>query len=109
MKIIKISLKLGKIFILVGVNFTVQYSLALASIDLPPSLRPKQLIAQNLSYEQALNAKVQAVTVIINGQNPGSGVVIGQQGNTYFVLTAKHVVAARMNMKLSLPTVNLIF
>jgi Tfp pilus assembly protein PilF len=33
-------------------------------------------------------------TVLISGQNPGSGVIIGRSGNTYFVLTAKHVVAS---------------
>jgi tetratricopeptide (TPR) repeat protein/S1-C subfamily serine protease len=31
-------------------------------------------------------------TVMIEGQNPGSGVIIGRTGNTYYVLTAKHVV-----------------
>ncbi len=36
----------------------------------------------------------QQVTVVINGQNPGSGVIIGRQGNTYTVLTANHVVAS---------------
>jgi tetratricopeptide (TPR) repeat protein len=32
-------------------------------------------------------------TVVIDGQNPGSGVIIGRKGNTYTVLTARHVVA----------------
>lgn len=32
-------------------------------------------------------------TVLINGINPGSGTIISQEGNTYYVLTAKHVVA----------------
>jgi tetratricopeptide (TPR) repeat protein len=31
-------------------------------------------------------------TVRIDGQNPGSGVIIARSGNTYYVLTAKHVV-----------------
>jgi S1-C subfamily serine protease len=31
-------------------------------------------------------------TVMIEGQNSGSGVIIGRTGNTYYVLTAKHVV-----------------
>jgi tetratricopeptide (TPR) repeat protein len=33
------------------------------------------------------------ITVLIEGQNPGSGVLIKREGNTYTVLTAKHVVA----------------
>ncbi|QUY44040.1 DUF2808 domain-containing protein [Acaryochloris marina] len=31
-------------------------------------------------------------TILVDGQNPGSGVIIGKQGNSYFVLTAEHVV-----------------
>lgn len=46
----------------------------------------------------ALNAyeieqKSAQFTVLINGINPGSGVIISQEGNTYYVLTAKHIVA----------------
>lgn len=33
------------------------------------------------------------ITVLIDGQNPGSGVIIAQSNNIYYVLTAKHVVA----------------
>jgi tetratricopeptide (TPR) repeat protein len=32
------------------------------------------------------------VTVQIEGQNPGSGVIVAKQGQTYYVLTAAHVV-----------------
>jgi tetratricopeptide (TPR) repeat protein len=35
----------------------------------------------------------QEVTVLIDGLNPGSGVLVAQEGNTYWVLTAGHVVA----------------
>jgi serine protease Do len=31
-------------------------------------------------------------TVLINGQNSGSGVIISRNGNTYYLLTAKHVI-----------------
>ena len=33
-----------------------------------------------------------SITVRIESKNPGSGVIIKQQGNTYTVLTAAHVV-----------------
>jgi tetratricopeptide (TPR) repeat protein len=39
-------------------------------------------------------------TVLINGQNPGSGVIIGRSGTTYFVLTARHVVATKDEYKI---------
>jgi tetratricopeptide (TPR) repeat protein len=35
----------------------------------------------------------QTFAVRIDGQNPGSGFIVARDGNTYFVLTAKHVVA----------------
>ena len=53
--------------------------------------KQNKLIAQFAPPEVAQEAK--DVTVIINGQNPGSGVIIAKKENTYFVLTAKHVVA----------------
>jgi S1-C subfamily serine protease len=36
---------------------------------------------------------IRPTTVKIDGQNPGSGVIIRREGNTYTVLTARHVVA----------------
>ncbi|MEL6136234.1 MAG: DUF2808 domain-containing protein [Cyanobacteria bacterium J06626_23] len=40
-----------------------------------------------------VNRIAEAATVRIEGQNPGSGVIFQKQGDTYFLLTAKHVVA----------------
>lgn len=56
------------------------------------------IVATPLQSAQALNATevgtiAEAVTVRIDGQNPGSGVIIKRQGNVYTVLTAAHVVA----------------
>ncbi|MGB7440613.1 MAG: serine protease [Coleofasciculaceae cyanobacterium] len=42
--------------------------------------------------QQAIANIAQEVTVIIDGQNPGSGVIIDKEGNSYSVLTAQHVV-----------------
>jgi len=54
-------------------------------------VQPQVAVSQTLD-EQAIASVAKEVTVIINGQNPGSGVLIAKQGNTYYVLTAKHVV-----------------
>ncbi|WP_299411617.1 serine protease [Acaryochloris sp. IP29b_bin.148] len=48
--------------------------------------------SQALSPEQVSGIAKQ-VTVLIEGQNPGSGVIIKRDGSTYTVLTAFHVVA----------------
>ncbi|MEB3232721.1 MAG: serine protease [Leptolyngbyaceae bacterium] len=39
-----------------------------------------------------VNDIAREVTVLVNGGVPGSGVLIAQDGDTYYVLTAKHVV-----------------
>lgn len=49
-------------------------------------------IAIALAPEQ-INQIAKEITVLIDGQYPGSGVIVARQGNTYYVLTAAHVVA----------------
>ena len=39
-----------------------------------------------------VNQIAKETTVLVNGQSPGSGILINNQGDTYYVLTAKHVV-----------------
>ncbi|MDJ0903862.1 MAG: hypothetical protein QNJ55_34250 [Xenococcus sp. MO_188.B8] len=39
-----------------------------------------------------VNEIAKETTVLVNGQYPGSGILFEQQGDTYYVLTAKHVV-----------------
>lgn len=56
------------------------------------------IVAAPFQTAQALNSTevseiAEAVTVQIEGQNSGSGVIIKQRGNIYTVLTAAHVVA----------------
>jgi hypothetical protein len=50
-----------------------------------------QILAESVGRELATIA--QNTTVMIEGQNSGSGVIIAKSGNTYSVLTAKHVIA----------------
>ncbi|WP_017653162.1 S1 family peptidase [Fortiea contorta] len=48
-------------------------------------------IAAALSGEEVNNI-AREVTVLVNGINPGSGVIIAKDSSTYYVLTANHVV-----------------
>jgi tetratricopeptide (TPR) repeat protein/S1-C subfamily serine protease len=79
--------------------------------EVPPSIFPMKLIpvlsatllgtvatialvqpyAVALSPEQ-VDTLARQVTVQILGQNPGSGVIVAREGQTYYVLTAAHVV-----------------
>jgi tetratricopeptide (TPR) repeat protein len=63
----------------------------------PVVLTATTLVATHFQAAQALDnteigAIAEAITVRIEGQNPGSGVLIKQAGNTYTILTAAHVV-----------------
>jgi tetratricopeptide (TPR) repeat protein len=61
-------------------------------VVVPPSTLPQPpVLLANLSEPQ-LQTLARQVTVKIDGQNPGSGVLFARQGQTYYVLTAAHVV-----------------
>jgi len=46
----------------------------------------------------------ESFTVLIDGVNPGSGVIMAQQGDTYYVLTARHVVGTQDGYVIQTPT-----
>lgn len=48
--------------------------------------------AQALSGAE-VNQIAKESTILVKGQNPGSGVLVGKKDNTYYALTAEHVVA----------------
>lgn len=68
------------------------YGLSAALVGTAIVVLQPQIVSAQLN-EEAIAAIAKKVTVVINGQNPGSGVLIAKEGNTYYVLTAKHVVA----------------
>ncbi|UJB68357.1 serine protease [Acaryochloris sp. 'Moss Beach'] len=59
---------------------------AIATVVMMPFQRAQALQATEVS------AIAESITVRIDGQNPGSGVIIKHQGDVYTVLTAAHVV-----------------
>jgi tetratricopeptide (TPR) repeat protein len=65
-----------------------------ASASSPPATNPP--VATNTAPANVYSIANQT-TIQIDGQNPGSGVIISRVGNTYYVLTAKHVVATPDN------------
>lgn len=61
----------------------------LTLLVLTSTIQPRAALA--LSGEE-VNTVARDITVLIQGINPGSGVIIAREGNSYIVLTAKHVV-----------------
>jgi hypothetical protein len=74
-----------------NMKFTSGLAAILVSSAVIVMVQPPQVVLAQ-SATQVANAAKQ-FTVLIEGQNPGSGVIIKRDGNTYTVLTARHVVA----------------
>ena len=64
---------------------------ALSGVVVTEMDRPPQVAQANTNANQ-VNKIAKATTVLVQGQNPGSGVIIDKKSDTYYVLTAKHVV-----------------
>jgi S1-C subfamily serine protease len=75
-----------------NMKFSTGLAASLFSTAVAIALVQPAIMAQSAS--QVANTARQ-ITVLIQGQNPGSGVIIRREGNTYTVLTARHVVAAQ--------------
>ncbi|MEQ8994890.1 MAG: serine protease [Coleofasciculus sp. B1-GNL1-01] len=77
-------------------NFFYGLSAALIGSSAIVVVQPQIAIPQTVDEQaQAIASFARNTTVVINGQNPGSGVIVSRDGNTYYVLTAKHVVATQ--------------
>jgi tetratricopeptide (TPR) repeat protein len=84
--------------------FPLASAAAVFGLALPPSFISAAIspAASPVPFPRAITAAIsttevaaiaEQVTVRIDGQSPGSGVLFAKQGQTYFVLTAAHVVA----------------
>lgn len=80
---------------LMGAAATVALVQPYLALALAPNLAPNQV------YDIAKD-----ITVLIDGQFPGSGVIVYKQGKTYTVLTAKHVVATEDKYEVVTPDSN---
>ncbi len=81
-------------------SLTSLFFASVASGSLPISLTPNPsllLISQTLNRE-TIKQKAQAISVKVETDNSlGSGVIIGQEGNTYTVLTNAHVINSQVS------------
>ena len=58
------------------------------------AVRPveKEFLTAAALTREEISEIAKQITVLIDGQNPGSGIIIAKEGTTYYILTAKHVV-----------------
>lgn len=66
------------------------YGISAAIIGVAIVVANPQVVAALTAQE--VNAIARDITVLIDGLYPGSGVIVAREGNTYYVLTAEHVV-----------------
>lgn len=66
----------------------------------PPSQPEK---AGNNQDEGGFKSDISKKTVLITGKNTGTGVIVGQEGNKYYVLTSRHVVGIAPGTNVELP------
>ena len=78
-----------------------KYTISAALIGVSIALVQPQIAFALSSGEVAKMAK--QITVLIHGENTGSGVIIKRSGNTYTVLTAGHVVAGKNKAEIVTP------
>jgi tetratricopeptide (TPR) repeat protein/S1-C subfamily serine protease len=66
--------------------------LPIVPIPMPTPSKPNQVKPTYTGVLGEVNKIAEQITVRIKGKKEGSGVIVARQGNTYTVLTAKHVV-----------------
>jgi S1-C subfamily serine protease len=66
----------------------------------PPSQPEK--VSSNPEKE-GFKSYISKQTVLITGKNTGTGIIIGQEGNKYYVLTSRHVVGIAPGSNVELP------
>jgi len=79
-----------------------KYTISTAIIGLSIAFSQPQ-VAKAICSNSQVDATAEKITVLIDSQEPGSGVIIKKEGNTYTVLTAYHVVK-NQNFKYTIVT-----
>ena len=79
-----------------------KYTISTAIIGLSIAFLQPQ-VARAICSNSQVDATAEKITVLIDSQEPGSGVIIKKEGNTYTVLTAYHVVK-NQNFKYTIVT-----
>jgi len=74
-------------------------TVAIASLIVYPSAA----VAHHNSLLHSLQTTAAAITVRIEAEAPGSGTLIAKTGNTYYVLTAQHLVAFEDDYRIITP------
>ena len=85
-------------------TFKFKYGLSAALIGATIAIvQTQNAVAQTA---EQVNKIASQITVLIEGQSQGSGIIIAREGSTYYVLTCKHVVGGGGELKVTGPDRN---
>ncbi len=82
-------------------TFKFKYGLSAALIGATIAiLQTQNAVAQTVDQ---VNKIAEQITVLIEGQSQGSGIIVAREGSTYYVLTCKHVIEGGGEFKIVAP------
>ena len=80
---------------------TIKFKYGLSAVLIGATIAIVQTESAVAQTAEQVNKIAEQITVLIEGQNQGSGIIIAREGSTYYVLTAKHVVAGGGELKIT--------
>ena len=82
-------------------TFKFKYGISAALIGATIAIvQTQNAVAQTVDQ---VNKIAEQVTVLIEGQSQGSGIIVAREGSTYYVLTCKHVIEGGGELKIVAP------
>ncbi|MEZ2304083.1 MAG: trypsin-like peptidase domain-containing protein [Microcoleus sp.] len=85
---------------------TIKFKYGLSAALIGATIAVVQMQNAVAQTAEQVNKIAEQITVLIEGQNQGSGITIAREGSTYYVLTAKHVIEGGGEFKILTPDRN---
>ncbi|MEK0186610.1 serine protease, partial [Microcoleus anatoxicus] len=85
---------------------TIKFKYGLSAALIGATIAVVQMQNAVAQTAEQVNKIAEQITVLIEGQNQGSGIIIAREGSTYYVLTAKHVTRGGGESKITTPDRN---
>jgi tetratricopeptide (TPR) repeat protein len=85
---------------------TIKFKYGLSAALIGTTIAVVQMQNAVAQTAEQVNKIAEQITVLIEGKSQGSGIIVAREGSTYYVLTAKHVIALGGELKIVGPDRN---
>jgi tetratricopeptide (TPR) repeat protein len=85
---------------------TIKFKYGLSAALIGTTIAVVQMQNAVAQTAEQVNKIAEQITVLIEGKSQGSGIIVAREGSTYYVLTAKHVIASGGELKIVGPDRN---